>query len=42
MDGYPPDDVHTYNVGFKTSWERKLLSTTNKKELETFAFMLEK
>jgi len=30
-DGHPSNDVHIYHVGSKTSWERKLESTTNKK-----------
>lgn len=42
MDGHPSNDVHIYHVGSKTSWERKLGSTTNKKELETLAFMSER
>jgi len=42
MDGNPSNDVHIYHVGSKSSWEIKLGSTTNKNELETLAFMLEK
>ena len=38
MDGHPSNDVvHIYRVGSKTSWERKLESSTNKKQLETLA-----
>jgi len=42
MDGHPSDDVLIYRVGSKSSCERKLGTTTNKKELETLAFMSEK
>jgi hypothetical protein len=42
MDGHPFNDVHIHHVGSTTSWERKLGSNTNEKELGTLAIMSEK